>query len=220
MRRIRNGPAPSIIAASSSSRGIVMKYWRSRNTLKALAKKCGTISGSHVPFQPSHVKITYVRQERHLERQDDRRDQDEEEDVLAGEPEPGEAVGHEDRRQHRADRAEERDPERVAQQPREVQLVPDRRVVVDERRERPRLLEGPPATLPLDRRRRRVGRVDERCSTRGPARSSIRCARRRRRSGPCRSGTPGPRTCPVCGAGRPDRRARRRDLRRAAGTRS
>ena len=36
-----------------------MKYWRSRKTLKALAKKCGTISGSHVPFQPSHVKITY-----------------------------------------------------------------------------------------------------------------------------------------------------------------
>ena len=58
-RRIRNGPAPSIIAASSRSRGIDMKYWRSRNTLKALAKKCGTISGSHVPFQPSHVKMTY-----------------------------------------------------------------------------------------------------------------------------------------------------------------
>ncbi len=35
-----------------------MKYWRSRNTLKALAKKCGTISGSQVPFQPSHVKMT------------------------------------------------------------------------------------------------------------------------------------------------------------------
>ena len=58
-RRIRNGPAPSIIAASSSSRGIVMKYWRSRKTLNAFAKKWGMISGSHVPFQPSHVKITY-----------------------------------------------------------------------------------------------------------------------------------------------------------------
>jgi hypothetical protein len=32
-RRIRNGPAPSIMAASSSSRGIVRKYWRSRKTL-------------------------------------------------------------------------------------------------------------------------------------------------------------------------------------------
>ena len=37
-----------------------MKYWRSRNTLNAFAKKCGTISGSQVPFQPSHVKMTYV----------------------------------------------------------------------------------------------------------------------------------------------------------------
>ena len=32
-RRIRNGLAPSIIAASSRSRGIDMKYWRSRKTL-------------------------------------------------------------------------------------------------------------------------------------------------------------------------------------------
>src|SRR4051794_25533973 len=59
-RRIRNGPAPSIIAASSRSRGIDMKYCRSRKTLKALAKKWGTIRGSQVPFQPSQVKITYV----------------------------------------------------------------------------------------------------------------------------------------------------------------
>ena len=57
-RRIRNGPAPSIIAASSRSRGIDMKYWRSRKTLYAFAKKCGMISGSHVPVQPSQVKIT------------------------------------------------------------------------------------------------------------------------------------------------------------------
>ena len=32
-RRMRNGPAPSIIAASSRSRGIVRKYWRNRKTL-------------------------------------------------------------------------------------------------------------------------------------------------------------------------------------------
>ena len=32
-RRMRNGPAPSIIAASSSSRGMERKYWRSRKTL-------------------------------------------------------------------------------------------------------------------------------------------------------------------------------------------
>ena len=59
-RRIRNGLAPSIIAASSRSRGIDRKYWRSRKTLNALAKRCGTIRGSHVPFQPSFVKMTYV----------------------------------------------------------------------------------------------------------------------------------------------------------------
>ena len=29
---VRNGPAPSIAAASSISRGIVMKYWRIRKT--------------------------------------------------------------------------------------------------------------------------------------------------------------------------------------------
>ncbi len=54
-RKIRNGPAPSIVAASSRSRGIDRKYWRNRKTLNALAKKCGTISGSQVPFQPSLV---------------------------------------------------------------------------------------------------------------------------------------------------------------------
>ena len=58
-RRMRNGPAPSIIAASSSSRGIDRKYWRSRNTLYALAKQWGMISGSQVPFQPSQVNSTY-----------------------------------------------------------------------------------------------------------------------------------------------------------------
>ena len=56
-RRILNGPAPSIMAASSRSRGMLMKNWRSRNTLNALANRCGTISGSHVPIQPSRVKM-------------------------------------------------------------------------------------------------------------------------------------------------------------------
>src|SRR4029079_6264461 len=58
-RRTRNGPAPSIIAASSSSRGIDRKYCRSRNTLYALAKQWGAISGSHVPFQQRGVNIPY-----------------------------------------------------------------------------------------------------------------------------------------------------------------
>ena len=54
---VRNGPAPSMLAASSISVGIVMKYWRIRNTSNALAKKVGTSSGSHVPVQPSLTKI-------------------------------------------------------------------------------------------------------------------------------------------------------------------
>ena len=37
--------APSILAASSRSRGIVMTYWRIRKMKKALPKKFGTISG-------------------------------------------------------------------------------------------------------------------------------------------------------------------------------
>ena len=35
-----------------------MKYCRSRKTLYALAKQWGMINGSHVPLQPSFVKIT------------------------------------------------------------------------------------------------------------------------------------------------------------------
>ena len=54
---VRNGPAPSIDAASSISRGIVSKYWRIRNTSNALAKNAGTSSGSHVPTQPSFANI-------------------------------------------------------------------------------------------------------------------------------------------------------------------
>src|SRR6478736_3227714 len=57
---VRNGPAPSIDAASSISRGIVSMYWRTRNTSKALAKNVGTSSGSHVPTQPIFEKIVYV----------------------------------------------------------------------------------------------------------------------------------------------------------------
>src|SRR6478609_4128162 len=52
-QRVRNGPAPSMAAASSISVGMVMKYWRIRNTSKAFAKNVGTSSGSQVPTQPS-----------------------------------------------------------------------------------------------------------------------------------------------------------------------
>ena len=42
------------------SRGIVIMYWRIRNTSNALAKNVGTSSGSHVPTQPIFEKIVYV----------------------------------------------------------------------------------------------------------------------------------------------------------------
>ena len=43
---VRTGPAPSIAAASSISRGIVRKYWRIRKTSYALAKNVGTSRGA------------------------------------------------------------------------------------------------------------------------------------------------------------------------------
>ena len=198
-RRIRNGLAPSIIAASSRSRGIDMKYWRSRNTLNAFAKKWGTISGSHVPFQPSFVKIDVGRDQGHLERQDDRGDQDDEQDVLAREPEPGEAVGHQRRGQHRAERAQHRDGGRVEEQPREVQLGPGRREVVDLRCERPGLLERPPAPCqtkasasdrPGRRTYARLASLLDQHQVAGHAVDGDRVDRR----------TPRPGTCPSAGA--------------------
>src|SRR5713226_10308241 len=56
---VRNGPAPSIMAASSRSRGMLMKNCRSKNTLYAFPKKWGTSNGSHVPTQPSLVNSAY-----------------------------------------------------------------------------------------------------------------------------------------------------------------
>src|SRR5688500_10372398 len=49
--RILSGLARSSIAASSNSRGRVMKYWRNKKTSYAFAKNAGTIKGSHVPTQ-------------------------------------------------------------------------------------------------------------------------------------------------------------------------
>jgi transposase InsO family protein len=46
------GEAPSITAASKSSRGSVRKNWRSRKMPKALPKNAGTVSGRRVLIQP------------------------------------------------------------------------------------------------------------------------------------------------------------------------
>ena len=82
-----------------------------------------------------------VRQERHLDRQDDRRDQDDEQDVLAREAEPGEAVGDEDADDTTAPIVlRTAIAGRVEQQPREVQLVQAVVKFVDLGCERPGLL--------------------------------------------------------------------------------
>ena len=62
---VRNGPAPSIAAASSISVGIVMKYWRMRKTSNALAKNVGTSSGSHVPDPAELHEDRVGRDDRH-----------------------------------------------------------------------------------------------------------------------------------------------------------
>ena len=46
--RMRSGPAPSSMADSSRSRGILRKFWRSRKTKMALLNKCGAINGSQL----------------------------------------------------------------------------------------------------------------------------------------------------------------------------
>ena len=149
-----------------------------------------------VPAEPGEDHVG--RQQRHLERQDDRGDQDDEEGVAPREPEPGEAVGHQDRREDRAERAQDGDPDGVPQQEREVHLVPRLGVVLDERVELPGLLQGPPAADPFECRRRRVVRVDDdaRLATlldqhelfRGAVRERDRVDRDTARPGRCRSG--------------------------------
>ena len=195
-----------------------MKYCRSRNTLNALAKKCGTISGSHVPFQPSLVKIDVRRDERDLERQDDRGDQDDEQDVLAREAEPREPVGHERGRHDRAERAQDRDRRGVEQQPREVQL-----------RSRPCVKfpnSGAKTQACSSVRQRPCHTIGVWVGSAGSTKVLVvaalldehQVARRCRRSGRCRIGYVSPWYVPVGGAGRIDRRTGRRPLARPAGT--
>ncbi len=52
-RRIRSSLAPSMRAASDSSRGMPRKNWRSRKMKNGLPRNVGTISGRNVPTQPS-----------------------------------------------------------------------------------------------------------------------------------------------------------------------
>src|SRR5688572_7504483 len=61
LQKIRKLEAPSIRAASSNSRGMVIKNWRSRKMLKALdPSQEGTMSGKKVSSQPRVLKIRKV----------------------------------------------------------------------------------------------------------------------------------------------------------------
>jgi len=54
--KIRTSEQPSILAASLSSIGMVLKNCRSKKIENALPKKAGTQSGRKEPTQPSHLK--------------------------------------------------------------------------------------------------------------------------------------------------------------------
>ena len=57
--RIWSSLAPSTLAASDSSWGMVRKNWRSRKMVNASPKNNGMISGLSDPIQPSRTKMTY-----------------------------------------------------------------------------------------------------------------------------------------------------------------
>ena len=127
------------------------------------------------------------------------RDQDEEEHVPPGEPEPGEPVGHEDRRQRprrscsgarsRTCCAAAAGSSSWFQTVVKFSTSGENSQACSSVRQRPchsiwRRVGSAGSTKMLDSR---------------PGSTSISCARRRRRSGRCRAGTPRPRTSPVCG---------------------
>src|SRR5260370_2193014 len=56
LKKIQSELAPSILAASSSSFGMLMKNCRNRKTAKALpANQCGTTSGLKLSSQPRYL---------------------------------------------------------------------------------------------------------------------------------------------------------------------
>ena len=106
--------APSIRAASSRSRGMPMKKFRSRKIANGSPNAMwNSTSPRIVSNMPSVVVEREDRDQRHLDRHDQQRDDDEEHPVAPGELEPGERVRRERRDRDREDRAAERDPECV-----------------------------------------------------------------------------------------------------------
>ena len=138
-----------------------MKYWRMRNTSNALAKNAGTSSGSHVPTHPSSTNSVYVGMIVTAYGRKIVAISSVNSAFLPGKAEARESVRHEGAGEHGPDRPDDRQRERVEQQARIVDQVPDFGKVRQLRGERPRRLERAPRSLPHDRRRRRIARVHE-----------------------------------------------------------
>ena len=138
-----------------------MKYWRMQEHVECIGEERGD-EQRQPRADPSELDEQRVRRDdRHRVRQEDRRDQQREQQVPARESEAREPVRHEGAGEHRPDRPDDRQRERVEQQARIVDQVPDFGEVLQVRGERPRRLERPPRSLPHDRRRRRIARIDE-----------------------------------------------------------
>ena len=107
---MRHGPQPSIIAASSSSRGMPRKNCTIRKMKKAsTARNFGTTSGRKV-FDPVEVEEQHVlRDQRHVVGQHQRAQHQREPEVPARELQPREGVGRQRAGDHVADHRQDRD---------------------------------------------------------------------------------------------------------------
>ena len=99
-QKMANRPSPSTRAASSSSPGRAMKNWRMMKVASTLgAPKIGTrISGQWVLTMPQRVEHLEQRHDRHLARDQQAGEHDEEQRVGAGETDPREGVAGQRRR--------------------------------------------------------------------------------------------------------------------------
>ena len=122
---MRNSPQPSTRAASRYSSGIVRKNCRSRKIANASPNQFGMISGQSEPtrseLRPHHVE----RHDRHLRRQHQRDEDDQEHRVAAAPAQARERVGDRDARDQQAERRQARVDERVERP------APQRRAVED-----------------------------------------------------------------------------------------
>ena len=175
---MRNSPQPSTRAASRYSSGIVRKNCRRRKIANASPSQFGMISGQRradeVELRPHHVE----RHDRHLRRQHQRDEHDEEDAVAPAPAQPRERVRDRDARDEQPERGEARVDERVERP------APDRRA-----REDLDVVAPPERARPELRRQRLVGRhqrrqpdEDDRREEGDRERRSAGCGRRSRSS--------------------------------------